>query len=264
MLNTIQGNRRFYSSNILPMFALGTLGIQALLLLLVFVDTARIGTIAAKPVPNLVQLVDGHSVTTEPVDPNMRTPQVIQQFVKTSLGMMFSWSGKVQVAPNATSSANSAPAATSSSNAAPAVLSDPGVPVDSGRVTTASWQASFALKEDFRNSFLSEIAKLTPSAVFSSNAQSVLNIDSISEPKLIKSGEWQVDVVANLIIFDGNHPQGMTVPFNKSVFVDAIEPAQDPLPDTSTPLQKAVYQLRENGLQISLMRDLDVQQLTTN
>jgi hypothetical protein len=56
----------------------------------------------------------------------------------------------------------------------------------------------------------------------------------------------------------------MTVPFNKSVFVDAIEPAQDPLPDTSTPLQKAVYQLRENGLQISLMRDLDVQQLTTN
>jgi hypothetical protein len=260
MLQTIQGGRRFYSSNILPLFALATLGIQSLLLLLILVDSLRIGHLVQKPVPSLVQLVDGHAITTQPVDPNVRTPEVIHQFIKTSLGMMFNWSGKVQTAPSNPSPTD----ASTPTNTPLPVLSDPGVPMGNGRVTTQSWQASFALKEDFRDSFLQEVAKLTPADVFSGNAQSVLNIESVSDPKLVKPGEWQVDVVANLILFDGNHPEGTPIPFNKTIFVDAIEPAQDPLPDTSTPLQKAVYQLREDGLQISLIRDLDLQQLTTN
>lgn len=255
MLNTIQGNRRFHSSNILPLFALGTLGIQSLVLLLVLLNTARIGQIARKPVPTLVQLVDGRAITTAPVDPALRTPMVIHAFVKMALGMMFSWSGTVQNAPNAGAGAGNSPLPP---------VTDPGVPMGNGRVTTASWQASFALKEDFRTQFLAEIAKLTPADVFAGTAQSVLNIESISDPKPVKPGEWQVDVVANLIIFDGNHPQGTSIPFNKTLFVEAIEPAQDPLSDTSTPLQKAVYQLQESGLQISLIRDLNLQQLTTH
>ncbi|WP_083887221.1 hypothetical protein [Nodosilinea nodulosa] len=248
-MQLLNRSRRFHSSDILPLFVLGTLGIQGLLLVMTLLNTARINHLAHRPVPSLVQLVDGHSISTEAVDPNQRTPEVIQQFVKTAMGLMFTWNSQGQTTDTAT--AASAPAAQ-------------GVPVNHGRITTASWQASFALKEDFRTAFLDQVAAITPPGIFSGSAQSVLTIETISTPKELQAGYWQVDIVANLLIFDPTHPQGLAIPFNKSLFVQAVEPAEDPLPETSTPLQKAVYRLRENGLEITEIRDLDIQQLAPN
>jgi hypothetical protein len=234
--------------SILPLFVLGTLGIQGLLLVLTVLNTTRITLLARRPVPSLVQLVDGHSISTEAVDPNQRTPEVIQQFVKTSMGLMFTWNSQGQPADRTTAS----------------TPADQGVPIGHGRITTTSWQASFALKEDFRTAFLDQVAAITPPGVFNGSAQSVLNIETISTPRELQAGYWQVDMVAHLLIFDPTHPQGLAVPFNKSLFVQAVEPATDPLPEISTSLQKAVYRLRENGLEITEIRDLDLQQLAPN
>jgi hypothetical protein len=218
------------------------------LLVLTLLNTTRITLLARRPVPSLVQLVDGHSISAEAVDPSQRTPEVIQQFVKTSMGLMFTWNSQGQ------------PADTTTAN----TPADQGVPIGHGRITTTSWQASFALKEDFRTAFLDQVAAITPPGVFNGSAQSVLNIETISTPRELQAGYWQVDMVAHLLIFDPTHPQGLAVPFNKSLFVQAVEPATDPLPEISTPLQKAVYRLRENGLEITEIRDLDLQQLAPN
>lgn len=240
---------RFDSSDILPLFALGTLGLQVLLLLISLGSAISLWSIAHKPAPAMVQMLDGHSVGMEPVDTNQRTPSTIRQFTKDSLGLMFTWNTKLQANKD---DANSSVADT---------VKDPGVSVGTGRITTSSWQSSFALREDFRNSFLEQVSKLTPSDIFNGNAQSVLSFESISQPKLIKPGEWQVDLVANLLIFDSAHPQGNAIPFNKTVFVTAIEPTTDPLPNQSSPIQKAVYHVQTNGLQIREIRDLDIEQL---
>lgn len=248
-------NRKFLnSSDLLPIAVLIGIGLNSLVLLLLVGNSVALTVISHKPAPSLVQLVGGKSIATEPVNPNQRTPEVIRQFVKSSLGMMFTWNAKVQV-PNATAAASS-----------PDTVIDSGVQLNSAdggsaRVTTASWQSSFALSEDFRNQFLFQLAKMTPSEIFSGNAQSVLSIESISDPKPITDGQWQVDVVSNLLIFDSQYPQGRAIPLNKSIFVRTIEPAQDPLPETSTPIQKAVYTERQSGLEITEMQDIDVQQL---
>lgn len=240
---------KFDSSDILPLFALGTLALQVIVLLISIGSVISLWALAHKPAPSMVQLLEGRSVAMEPVDHNQRTPSVIQQYVKSSLGLMFTWNTRIPASKDN--------AATNPSTS----LRDPGISLGNGRITTASWQASFALAEDFRTPFLEQVAKLTPAEVFSGAAQSVLSFESISDPKPVKSGEWQVDVVANLLIFDSAHPQGMAVPFNKTVFVRAIEPTTDPLPDHSSPIQKAVYHTQENGLQIREIRDLDIQQL---
>lgn len=247
-------NRRQWlkSSDLLPLSVLVGIALQIAVLGLTVCNSLGLISLAHKPAPSLVQLVDGKSIATEPVDPNQRTPEVIRQFVKTALGMMFTWNAKVPVE--------------NSQDASASPITDQGVQLNStdgssGRVTTASWQASFALSEDFRNAFLLQVAKLTPSDVFNGSAQSVLSIESISDPKAVSDGQWQVNLVANLLVFDSEYPQGRAIPFNKSIFVKAVEPATDPLPDESTPIQKAVYAMRQSGLEITEMQDIDVQQL---
>lgn len=247
-------NRKFLkSSDLLPLSVLVSIGIQGMVLLVLLGNSFGLNAIVHKPVPSLVQLVDGSSIATEPMDPTQRTPEVVRQFVKSALGMMFTWNTKVQVKnPDSISS--------------PQAITDQGVQLNgpdgsAGRVTTASWQASFALSEDFRSQFLLQVAQMTPTEVFSGTAQSVLSLESISDPKPMSAGVWQVDVVANLLIFDFQYPQGHAIPFNKSIFVKTVEPALDPLPSESTPIQKAVYTMRQSGLEVTEMQDIDVQQL---
>lgn len=236
------------SSNLIPLFILGTLGLQCFNLLLNSGSVISQWAIAHKPAPAMVQLLDGHSVAMEPVETTQRTPALIRQFTKDALSLMFTWNSKI-------------PVNDSDQRRGTSIIKDAGVSVGSGRITTSSWQASFSLTEDFRNAFLEQIAKLTPSEVFVGGAQSVLSFESISQPKPIVPGKWQVDVVANLLLFDSTHPQGMVVPFNKSIFIRASEPTTDPLPDHSTPIQQAVYRIQTGGLQIYEIRDLDIQQL---
>jgi len=218
-------------------------------LVLTLVIASSVRTVATKPIPSMVQMVDGKSISVEPVDHNQRTPEVIKDFIKTNLQLMFSWNNKL-------------PANTADGQVA--TVNDPGVQVGNSRVTTAAWQASFTLSDDFRGTYLAALGQLTPSSVFSGNAQSVLNIVSLSEPKPVKDGVWQVDMVATLLIFTSSKQQGTPISFNKSIFVQSVEPNTDPLPENSTPLQKAVYRVRQSGLQITEMRDLSIDQLNNS
>lgn len=248
-MQILNSKKRFDSSDILPLFAIGTLGLQVLILLLLFGNMWNTWSIARKPAPAMVQLLDGRSVAMEPVDHLTRTPEEVRRFVKDSMAMMFTWSSKI---PSSTSSSAAGTTAT---------ITDPGVPLKEGKVTTASWQSSFAFKEDFRAQFLNGVAKITPDSVFGGGAQSVLSFESISDPRATDKGEWQVDLVANLLIFDSTRPQGLAIPFNKLVTVAAVEPNQDPLPETSTPIQKALYNIQGSGLRITEVQDLDIQNI---
>ncbi|MEX0270489.1 hypothetical protein AB3R30_15195 [Leptolyngbyaceae cyanobacterium UHCC 1019] len=253
-MQIFNGNKKPFidSSDLIPLFVLGTLGLQLLNLLINSGGAVSLWSMVRKPAPAMVQLLDGRSVAMEAVDTEQRTPMVIRQFIKSSLGLMFTWNARIPV------NKDMAVASTGTSD----TVKDPGVSIGTGgRITTASWQAAFALKEDFRNPFLEQVARMTPSEVFSGGAQSVLSFESVSVPKPVKVGQWQVDIVASLLIFDSTHPQGLAVPFNKSIFVTAIEPTTDPLADNSSPIQKAVYRIQESGLQIREIRDLDIQQL---
>jgi hypothetical protein len=250
-MQVLDRKRGLKSSDIMPMFALGTLGLHVLMLLLLFGNVIGTWSLARKPAPSMVQLTDGRAVAMTPVDHLARTPEELRRFTKDSLALMFTWSSKIQ-APSNTADLSNRPAT---------MINDPGVRVQHGKVTTAAWQASFSFKEDFRTQLLDEIAKMTPSSVFGGGAQSVLSFESISDPKATANGQWQIDVVSNLLVFDDAHPQGLAIPFNKTIFLSAVEPTTDPLPDISTPIQRALYRVQQSGVQITQMQDLDLQHI---
>jgi hypothetical protein len=58
-------------------------------------------------------------------------------------------------------------------------------------------------------------------------------------------------MVANLIIFDVKNPGGIAIPVNKVIRIQAVEPPADPMEAEATAVQRAVYQVRSAGLQIT-------------
>jgi hypothetical protein len=231
----------FSSDNLLPLFVVISLISSAVNLLLLFSLAIATMNMARRPEPRLVQLVDGRSVLTEPIDHWERSPETIRQFTRQALSMMFTWNAVTQ-APDAAGVMQT--------------MTDQGVDVQGGRATTKSWQASFAFSEDFRGSFLEAVGAMTPEEVFAGKAQSVFNLTTLSEPLSVDDGEWVLEVVGNIIIFDQKSPRGRAIPFNKQIYVRAVEPPTDPLGQDASPIQQAVYQVRSSGLEITAMNEL--------
>jgi hypothetical protein len=204
--------------------------------------------LANKPQPALVQLNNGSTIDIKAQQDKERDPIVIQRFIESTLGSMFTWSGylppqNMQEATN------------------PKL--DPGVDVPGkagGKVPTAAWQNSFALSSDFQNPFLQQISLLTQKfgALQGQPAQSILNIEHMGIPVKVESGSWKVGMVATLKIIQ----QGAVikqVAFNKEIFVRAVNVPLIPQGLTANKGQSAIAELnarlRASGLEIYAMRE---------
>ncbi|MBE9062243.1 hypothetical protein [cf. Phormidesmis sp. LEGE 11477] len=227
-------------SNLLPTLVWSAIGFGVIGTVTGILSLFVLIVLAAKDVPSLVQLDNGQTVLVEPIDSQDRTDEVITSFVEEAISQIFTWN-------------------VVSKDQQTRRITDPGIPIGTGqKVPTRTWQASFAIAEDFREVFLEEMANsFIPRGVLTGDVQSTLLIDYLSQPRELKSGVWEVDMVAFLVIFDGRNPQGKTTSFNKTIVVRAVEPAIDPLPDETTAIQKAVYQTRSKGLTIDEIYELE-------
>jgi len=226
-------------SNLLPTLVWTALTLGAINTVLGFFTLITVFYIGGKDVPSLVQLDGGKSILVEPVHSNYRTETVITAFVEESMSQMFTWN----VVDKAGGSRR---------------ITDVGIDVGNGKkVPTRTWQASFAIAQDFRETFLQQMAQsFIPPGVLTGEAQSTLLVESITNPVPVKPGVWEVDMVAYLVIFNGRNPQGNATSFNKTLVIKAVEPALDPLPEETSPIQKAVYATRSKGLVIDEIYEL--------
>jgi hypothetical protein len=227
--------------NLFGMFVFSTLGLGILNLLILIALFASMNRLSQKAPPSLVQTVDGRSIVTNAMESKDRTPIVIRRFTIDTMTMLLSASGKLP--PTADK---------------PNPSADAGVAIrlpnqTERRVSTSTWQSSFALSEDFRASALQGISELMVPEAFTGQAQVVLIPQTLSEPEKIGEGQWKVNMIANLVTIASGNPQGITVPFNKEIFLRAVD--TPPPSDVTTPLQKAVYQVRSSGIEIYGMRD---------
>jgi hypothetical protein len=208
--------------------------------------------ISRRPVPTLVQLVDGRAIKVGPSDHLNRSPDVIRRFVNETMTLMFSWSGTL---PPANAEEFSAP------------KPDPGIQaavsgVQGGRIATSSWEASFALAEKFRKPFLETISRMTPATVFDNKqgaTQATLVIKTVSFPEEIEPAKWKVKLVSNLVVVSAQDKLGTPIPFNKEIYVAAVDPPTQPLEESSSSLQKVIYRMRQTGLEIYAIRDLSTE-----
>jgi hypothetical protein len=228
--------------NLFGIFVMASLALGGLNLLCNFGLLLAFNGIAQKKPPSLVQAVDGRSMVVNAMESRDRSPIVIRQFVGNALSLLLSSSGKLPVV----------------ADQAGTVQPDPGVPIKGAngteaRVSTPSWQASFALSEDFRPSALQVIATLTPPITFSGQAQMMLVTQHISDPEKIADGQWKVNVIANLVTISPGNAQGIATPFNKEIYLRSIDA---PTPsEAATPIERAVFGIRQSGLEIYGMKD---------
>jgi hypothetical protein len=192
--------------------------------------------------PTLVQQVDGHAFSVRPADHSYREPEVIRRFVSDWAVMTFTW-GKLPGDQKKTV--------------------DEGMAIAGNkRVSTAAWEASFALAPDFRDAFLHQLATdVIPDGVFDGKVSAVLVPQQVSPPQTAGEGRWQVDLIATRILFDDANPAGTTIPFNRRIFVRAVEPARQPLIQDASEYQRVVYRMLEGGIQIEEIRPLTTEEL---
>ncbi len=231
-------------ADIIPLFALGTLGIQVIVLLLSMWQAGSLAGLNDKQTPTLVQLEDGKAIRVGTMAYKERTPATIRRFVGDTMTMLMNWSGTLP--PN-----------TPEETKNPKL--DPGVSLglsgaSNKKIAQTTWQAGFALDESLRSEFLKLIASLTPQEVFNGGTQAVLVINYLSEPTKIEEGKWKIGMVANLLVFSKGDKLGKAVAFNKELFIKAVEAPRTP--EGASALEKTIYNIRQSGLEIYAVREL--------
>lgn len=232
---------RFSNNDLLGICALTGVGLSSLSLVAQVFLLVSYNSLAKRPVPTLVQLASGDSISVTQLGSKERTPEVLMTFASRALTLLMSWSGTLPGEGQSTKD-----------------IEDSGVEIKAeGRqekVTTPTYQASFALSEDFRKEFLQELAKLTPEGVFSGTTKVIFVPLEIQKPIQIEPGKWKISVVSNLLVFDQSDIAGRAIPFNKDVFVQAVEvPEYQP---HLSGIALAVQQMRSSGVEIYAIRDL--------
>lgn len=213
-------------------------------LLIQFLNYGAIRGLSKKQVPSLVQLSSGETIRAKSVESTERSPEVIKKFVSDTFMKMFNWDGLIQA---------------SNKKGEPVTKQDTGVEVknknSSARVTTIAYEMAFALSEneDFRAAFLRKLSTMTPSGIFNGDAQVSLIPRFVSQPRKLKEGKWQVDLIATLVTFERTNNAGNGIPFNKTITVESI--TNPTSIEETTELAKKIYAVRQAGLEITQIVD---------
>ena len=209
--------------NILFLFALGTFGLNFIILLLLFFHETMLQQLNQQLAPqSLIELADGRVISADPETSLERQPETIRRFVGETMTLMLTFSSKQP----------------------------------QNEILAIS---SALLRDRFKSKFKTEIMKLNKINQVTSNnrsTESVLIIERISQPIKIGGGEWKVEMRANQLIFSGSDLLGKSIPFNRQILVRAIANNPISLPDNPLPWHLATFRLGEARLEIYNMCDL--------
>lgn len=245
-LESKKNQNKFSNSDLMGLSIVVSMGLHVATFLVLALLSFSVFKLSGKPAPTLVQLGTGQSITVAPLGSKERTPEVIKKFTADSLSLLMTWTGSVEQGGK--------------------TVSDKGVDIQApgssrrSKITTPAFQGGYSLSEDFRKQFLLVIGNLTPSAVFTGRTQVVFVPLSISQPIKIEEGKWRIDVVANLNVVSQTDLLGTTIPFNKEVFVQAVEAPE--YQANADGIVAVVQRVRSSGLEIYAIRDLGDKQVT--
>jgi hypothetical protein len=209
--------------NILFLFALGTFGLNFVILLLLFFHETMLQQLSQQLAPqSLIELADGRVISADPETNLERQPETIRRFVGETMTLMLTFSSRQP----------------------------------QNEILAIS---SALLMDRFKPKFQTEMMKFNKKNQITSNnrsTESVLIIERISQPIKIGVGEWKVEIRANQLIFSGSDLLGKSIPFNRQILVRAIAKKSISLPDNPLPWHLATFRLGEARLEIYNMCEL--------
>lgn len=228
-------------SGLNPLFVVTTLGLQLLLIVGLLGQWLTIYRLTQNGQVAYVQLQTGQAFQAQAVNAKARHPQVIRSFTSNTLYLLFNWSGQLEGGDGQRS---------------PDKGTEITIEDQAYRVPTSVLFASYALTEPLQKPTLKAISELVPQGVYSSHTQALLTLDHVSQPKQLESGRWSVQVVGHHRISANRAAvPGKTVPFNKQIILEAL--STPVVPTGTTPLEQAVYAVRQAGLQIIAINDIE-------
>ncbi|WP_017655984.1 hypothetical protein [Fortiea contorta] len=213
------------SSSLLPIFAVGTFGLNLLALLLLMFHGSILQDLEKQLTPqSLVQLLNGRTITVDP-KPNLeRHPETIRRFVGETMSFLLTWS--------------------------------PTKPPKN------IWDSSSGLIADkLQQKFQSEVIGLDPANQFENTnriAETVLVLVRVSQPTNISEGKWKLQINANQLIFNNSDNLGNSVAFNKQVLVRAVDEPATKIPQAPLPLHREAHRLGQARLEIYNICDINV------
>ncbi len=254
MLNSVRANKRTTKvtslkveqngRNLVALCTLITAGISGLALLLQMVILGNVVNIAQKPAPSLVQLSDGQAIKVKAIGSTDRSLEVVQNFTTDSLIMLMSWTNELPTIKGQ------------------AKTDDKGflVKTKTGEklITLGTFQASFVFSDQLRDEMVKILAEMTPPDVFKGTIKTTLKFQHVTIPTLIEQGKWRVNVVGTLLQYQPGRGDTVKIPFNKEMIVKSIDTPTIPAGGKfSNELEAVVYNIRQAGLEIVAMKDLE-------
>jgi hypothetical protein len=254
--STAQKNYRFFlpvdDDQFFLAFVLGTCIYSVILTFLFGILSIAFIRLAYRPVPSLVQLVDGQAVRTRPAMGDERTPELIHKFVSDTGSLLFNWTLLTPVYDE-----NGKPVTDEQGKLV--FQPDKGKTLDdNSQVTTPVWEASFSLavEDNYREAFLADTAKLMAQTLWKSRLQTIWEVSQLSEPELLEPGKWRVTAIANCTYIDDRNVTRKVTACNKEFFIRAVDTPPLPLPEIATPLQRLIHRTRSSQMEIYLIKDL--------
>ncbi|AFY45054.1 hypothetical protein [Nostoc sp. PCC 7107] len=210
-------------SNILPLFAVVTFGLNVFSLLLLMFHGSMLQALKQQLTPqSLVQLIDGQAITVDPKPSIERYPETIRRFVGETISLMLTWSEQ--------------------------------------QPPQTAWDiSSQMISNNIKQKLLLELTNLKSGSQFQTinkGSEYVLVIDSISQPTKITDGAWKLDMYAHQLSFTNYDKLGQSNPFNKQILVRVVDEAGTSLPDKPLSWHLAAYRLGEARLEIYNICDI--------
>ncbi|MGJ5674497.1 MAG: hypothetical protein ACR9NN_12930 [Nostochopsis sp.] len=208
-------------SSILPLFAVGTFGLNIFALLVLMFHSSMLQQLSKQLTPqSLVQLADGRAITADPRQNLERYPDTIRRFVGETMTLMLTWSKQ--------------------------------------QPPETIWEiSSELLTNDVKQKLQSEIINTNTVNQFENRgSESVLIIQRISQPVKVDNGKWKVELQGNQLIFNNSDRLGKSFAFNKQILIQAIDNQKATLPDVPLPWHLAAYRIDEARLEIYNICDI--------
>lgn len=194
------------------------------------------GKLASKPQVTLAQTNDG-VISIKEQDYLYRAPNNIRDFTGQTLSMLLNWSGQTI-------------------NQYGVIEKDQGIEVgQQSKIPTMAYEASHAFTTDgrLRSQVIERLAKWSDDKYFQGSKEQRLEIKKIMIPQALdKKGHWRVNVIATRVISQAQSTE--PIEFNRTLFIRAVPIISNPIPESSTPEQKAFYKVRQQGLEIYRMQ----------
>lgn len=219
------------SKDILPLCFIGLTTFSLLSFLFILFLSFKVNQLSERKT-TFVQLVNGRALVMSEQDYLYRYPEVIKNTVRQWADLTFNWDGVIGATKEL----------------------DKGRDIGKGkRVTTNAYFGSFLIQQGkggFRQAVLQQLAEITPQRVFNGQVRSKIIISYLSNPRQIKLGEWEVDMVATRILVNMGGGADEEIAINRTFTLQAIDIPQPP-ENNADALEKELYEIRSAGLEIT-------------